>query len=388
VSLGRSSDERPVSTPAATPVVALVISILQPGGAERVMTTIANHWAAEGRRVWLVTFGSPDDGAFFPLDSLVRRVDLDVLKARRNPFKGANSVRQVLTLRRALKQIGPDVVISFIVETNVLTLMATRGMGVPVVVSDRLDPHVHRLTTGWRILRRVLYPRATGLVAQTQAALSFFPETVRRRGRVIPNPVISAPAPPAPAEVDAGKRRLVALGRLDRQKGFDLLLAAFARVQAQHEEWALEIWGEGPERRSLELMVESLGLRDKAILPGLTSTPSEVLRAADLFVMSSRFEGFPNALCEAMASGVAVVSFDCPSGPSDIIRNGIDGILVPPENVGELARVLDRLMSSDNDREALAARAPEITERYSVARVMSQWDRLVEDSLRKAPPAR
>lgn len=357
--------------------IALVTSTLGPGGAERVMALLANHWAAHGQPVVLVTFGTPREPDFFGVREEVERVYLDAFRIIWNPVKGFNTLRQIVVLRRALTRAAPDVVISFIVETNVLTLLATRGLGLPVIVSDRMDPRVHPLSLAWRILRRLVYPQATNIVAQTQTALSFYPDRVRRRGRVIPNPI---PEPPSRGPAGGPQMtgpRIVALGRLYPQKGFDLLLRAFSQLRPRHPDWSLEIWGEGPERSALEALVADLALESSVRLPGLTTAPYDALRSGDLFVLSSRREGFPNALCEAMACGLPVVSFDCPSGPREIIRDGIDGLLVPPEDVAGLARAMDRLMSDAKERKRLGARGPEILERFSVQRVMASWDRLI-----------
>lgn len=361
------------------PRIALVIGSLRAGGAERVMSLLAGQWAEQGLSVTLVTFGGPSEPDFYHVDPRVERVHLDVTRIVWNPVKGANSLRQVVALRRALTRVAPDVVVSFIAKTNILTLIATRGTGLSVVVQDQVDPSTYRITRGRSILRRLLYPRATSVVAQTEAARAFYPERLRRRIRVIPNPVPAPPPAKRDRSADAPNRRIVALGRLNPQKGFDLLLRAFKDVHPRHPDWTLEIWGEGGERPALEELATDLSLEGCVRLPGLTTAPYDVLRSADLFVMSSRTEGFPNALCEAMACGLPVVSFDCPSGPGDIIRNGIDGVLVPPKDSVELARAMDRLMSSATERERLSSRATEVVERFSVSRVMALWNQVIDE---------
>jgi GalNAc-alpha-(1->4)-GalNAc-alpha-(1->3)-diNAcBac-PP-undecaprenol alpha-1,4-N-acetyl-D-galactosaminyltransferase len=348
---------------------------------------LADHRAALGQPVALMTFSGRHVPDFFTVGQNVERVHLDAVKPARNLFRGFGTLREIVALRRALTHSAPDVVVSFIVRNNVVTILATRGLGVPVIISDRLDPRVHPLSLAWRMLRRLLYPLATHLVAQTETALAFHGDRVRRRGRVIPNPIPRPPSPGPSQERRRPGRRIVTMGRLHGQKGFDLLLQAFSEVSDRHPDWSLEIWGEGPERSALEALVIDLALAGSVQLPGLTKSPYDVLRAADLFVLSSRREGFPNALGEAMACGLPVISFDCPSGPREMIRDGIDGVLVPPGDPKELARAMDHLMSHPDDRARLASRAVEILDRFSVSRVMAIWDRLLMETVEDTPRA-
>ncbi|MBA3688132.1 MAG: glycosyltransferase family 4 protein [Chloroflexi bacterium] len=356
--------------------IALFISSLSAGGAERVMVFLANNLARLGHRVVLVTFAG-DGSSFYRVDPRVERVHLDVRRPSKG--KGTYQLRQLRSLRFLLRALRPDVAVSFIVKANILVLLSAWGSGTPVVISDRLDPRAHPLDAARRVLRRLLYPRATTLVVQTDSALSFYPKSVRRRATVVPNPV---PRPPKATIADRGGGApraplMVAMGRLHEQKGFDLLLRAFSSIRARHPTWRLEIWGEGKERGRLERLVVELGMQGEVKLPGLTNEPQKVLFGTELFVMSSRREGFPNALCEAMACGCAVISFDCPSGPADIIRPGIDGLLVPPRDVSSLAVAMDRLMADHAERRRLGSNALSVVERFSSSRVMAQWTELL-----------
>jgi glycosyltransferase involved in cell wall biosynthesis len=172
------------------------------------------------------------------------------------------------------------------------------------------------------------------------------------------------------------------MGRLNPQKGFDLLLQAFARCAEKHADWSLMILGEGDERPRLEAMASDLGIKDRVTMPGLVKDPLRILRGTDLFVLSSRYEGFPMALVEAMACKLPVISTDCPSGPRDIVRDGVNAILVPPNDVNALAGAMDRLMANQAERQRLGANAVQVIERFSVEKVMNIWDNLLSRTCR------
>ena len=354
----------------------LVIPSLTQGGAERVLTMMANHWARSGHAVVLITLDASQNDTC-PLDPEVSRVGLGLLKSSAGPLQAVwNNGTRLRSLRRAIRDSRPDIVISFIDRMNVLTLLATRGLGLDVIVSERVDPRRHEIGTMWNALRRSLYPRARALVVQTERVCRAARPLVRRKPvYVIPN-AIKVPKEPAatlPAEQQSG-RRIVAMGRLVPQKGFDLLIQAFAQTAAEHPEWRLHILGNGPQQRELEQLAGAGDVSERVSFGGWVAETTDFLRQSDLFVLSSRYEGFPNALLEAMACGLPAVSFDCDSGPAEIIRDGIDGLLVEAENVEALAKAMKRLMSDDELRRRMRARAPEVIERFGVDEFFRRWE--------------
>jgi len=357
------------------------ISSLECGGAERVCATLCNHWAEHG---WDVTLATYDDGSnppFFPLSPRVRHVPLGLQRRSTGLVHSVlNNARRVVRLRKFVREQRPERILSFMDQTNVLALIAAAGTGIPVVVAERVDPAHHPIPVAWKVLRRLTYGRAFAIAVQTRSIAAFFPASWQARIAVIPNPVPAVAFPGGGAPQPNGARRLIlAMGRLERQKGFDLLIRAFARVAAARPEWDLKILGEGSERAALEDEAARSGFPTRITLPGRNPDAAGALRSADLFVMSSRYEGFPNALCEAMACGLPVISFNCPSGPSDIVTDGVDGRLVPAEDVDALAAAIGELTGNAPLRLALGAKATHVAARYSVERLAKRWEHVLRD---------
>lgn len=362
----------------------LIIYSLSSGGAERVMSIMANYWAEKGWEITLLTFDDGTSPPFYDLDSRVLHIPLGIAGKSPNLIIAIwNNLKRIRALRAAIVNSKPDAVISFMDETNVLTLLATQGLNIPVVVSEHNDPAMNPIPRIWEQMRQWTYPLADRVVVLTKGALNYFSSNLQARACIIPNPVLLPPIEKELSDKLLGERSLIAMGRLDRQKGFDFLLQAFEKLKDCYPEWTLTILGEGTLRPELESLRNQLKLSDCVYLPGVVKNPYDFLKQADIFVMSSRFEGFPLALCEAMACGLPVISTDCPSGPREIIRDGVDGILVPTEDVSALAAAMDRLMSDEEERKRLSARAPEVIKRFSLETVMQTWETLIYEVMRK-----
>jgi glycosyltransferase involved in cell wall biosynthesis len=357
--------------------ITFVIASLGPGGAERVLSTMANYWADSARDITLITVsGIATD--WYPLNPCIQRVALDLTSISLGIGEAIQyNVRRVIRLRQAFRKSRADVIISFGDTTNVLALLASQGLGIPVIVSERTNPLQHSIGWAWSRLRSMLYLHAHAIVVQSNAVRDWAKTVVKEHlVHTIPNPVNHDPARSIPRPQSFG-RTVVAMGRLAVEKGFDVLLRAFSRCVQKHNDWTLIIVGEGNERRFLETLVLELGLSDRVHMPGLVQNPMPILQGADLFVLSSRYEGFPNALLEAMACGLAVIATDCSSGLGEIIRDGVDGVLIPPNDVEAMVSSMTSLMQDEAIRQRLGSQAVQVTERFGVQKIMSVWDNLL-----------
>ncbi|MGH8590177.1 MAG: glycosyltransferase family 4 protein [Gammaproteobacteria bacterium] len=364
-----------------------VIHSLSGGGAERVTANLANHWAAKGWDVTIVTF-APLSLDLYALHPGVKRIALDLARESGNLLGGVwqNFIR-VQAIRGVLRQLRPDIALALMSPANVILALASWGLPkVRAIGSERTHPPQLPLGPQWEALRRFTYGRLAALVALTQESAEWLRTHTRaHRVRIIPNTApwpLAVEAPrltPETTHLADHRHVLLAVGRLHEQKGFDRLIEAFAALARKYYDWDLAILGEGPQRPALESQVLAAGLDGRILLPGRAGNVAEWYEAADLYVMSSRFEGFPNTLAEAMAHGLPAVSFDCDTGPRDIIRHEIDGLLVPPGDVARLNAALDRLMGDAALRAQFAARAVEARARFSMEKIAGMWEELFSE---------
>jgi GalNAc-alpha-(1->4)-GalNAc-alpha-(1->3)-diNAcBac-PP-undecaprenol alpha-1,4-N-acetyl-D-galactosaminyltransferase len=367
-------------SPGGTGRLTLVIASLAGGGAERVMARLAGRWVEQWDSVTLITL-YPESHDYVSLDPRVERRVVGHTTGRAGMLaRGGAALRRLLRLRHELVATRPDVVVSFMNSTNVMTLLAAAGTSIPVVVSERTDPRQHPVGAVADWVRRRAYQRAALVVVQTESVSQWAGEIVpSSRVRCIPNPVPEPSTRDLPAE---RTRTVVGVGRLSPEKGFDLLIHAFAAA-GRGREWRLEIVGRGSEMERLQGLATELGVRDRVSFSGWVDDPGPRLATAGLFVLPSRYEGYPNALLEAMASGAPVVAADCPSGPREIIRDGIDGVLVAPGSAEALAEAMGRLMDDAGERARLGARALEVATRFGAAHVVSLWNQALHQVARR-----
>ena len=355
--------------PDSKPKILLVTGSLECGGSERQIADMANYWSARGVDVVVATWSDPGTPDFYELNCGIRRVHLDVHATGR--IRG--NLQRIRRLRGLLEEFDPGAVLSFLTRSNVPTILAGAGLRLRMVISERTQPaHETGLPRGWRLLRRLVYPWADAIVCQTPASAQWIGRNLRTKSVVIPNALRSLPQP-----VEDRDLLIIGVGRLVREKGFDLLLRAFAHVAGEFPEWRLAIVGEGPERGNLSRLRDELDLTTRVDLPGHVQDVESWMSRAGLVVQPSRFEGFPNAVLESMGMGAAVISADCPAGPAELIEDGVNGRLAPVDDVFTLSRVMEDLMADPALRARLGREALKVRDRFRQESIMARWEALL-----------
>ena len=359
--------------------ILLTITTVGAGGAKRVLTLLADALVARGHEVTLMTLDSRGND-FFSVSPGVQRIALGLHQPSRTWLtRWYGNVRKVGAMRSAIERICPDAVVSFLTEVNILAIIACAGRCTPVLVSERVDPRTHRMTRLRDWLRWFTYRRAAGLVVQTRAVAEWM--SASRAGlppvTVIPNPVLP-PCAPATRVPQGSRPYLLAAGRLTWQKGFDVLIRALALLVGQGVDLDLVIAGEGwGEERALQELAVELAVSERVRFLGRVTDLSAWLADAFAFVLSSRYEGFPNVLLEALASGTATIATDCPSGPREILEPGGLGMLVPCEDPAAIAAAVTSLQTDAALRNRLRERGPAVLERFGLDAVTGAWESLL-----------
>lgn len=360
--------------------ITLVISSLSCGGGERALVLLAEGLADLQHQVTIITLADKSND-FYKLPSNVSRIELGIMGESSNLIEAVeNNIERISTLRKAIDSTEPDVVVSSLRVTNVSVILALLGKKYPIIVTEQNDVKVFSYGLVWETLRRLTYPLASKVVSVSKGVDQGIDLLPLNKRVVIYNPITvkdDQTTPTLPPEVDANKNWIVSMGRLTPQKGHDLLLSAFHQLANQHPDWQLLILGRGELREQLEKMRDDLGLSGQVVFTGALTNPFAVLKQAKIFVMASRSEGFPLAHGEALASGLPVIATDCPSGPREMIRHDIDGLLVTNQDVSALATAMESLISDQQKRQQLAARAPEVVERFGQDKIVAEWETLM-----------
>lgn len=366
--------------------IALTTPYLGGGGAERVAASLAGGWSERGHDVTIVTLGAtePTD---YPLPPDVGRISLGLTGHSNSRLSGVlANLQRLRALRKALGSLRPDVTLGLTTEMAILTLVVARQVPMTVIACEHIHPPMMPLPAHWEWLRRKTYPRADRVAMLTEEGAAWLRSAIpSAKAVVVPNPV-TFPLPAGDSKVlpdrllRADDQLVLMVGRLAPQKNLALAIASFVHVAASCPDARLVVLGEGPDREALESQIASLGMKDRILLPGRSDNLAPWFRRARLLLLTSKFEGLPNVLPEAMAHGCPVISVDCPTGPRDIVTDGEDGILLPRESGPDaVADAVTRLLRDAPFRSALAARSLATRDRYQLQRILEHWDTVFDD---------
>lgn len=311
--------------------IMFVASKISGGGAERVVSVLSSAMANLGYHVDLVLYERKKDE--YPISE---KVNIFLLpKNEKNENRVLYLAKKMLLLRKIIKDNKPDILIPFLAYQVEHTYIVSRGLRIPMVVTVRNNPRVDTDNEKQRKRRDWIAKHVEGVFLQTETQRDYFIEDVRKKCFVVPNP-ISENILSAEYVCKNQIKRLIAVGRLEEQKNFSMLISAFAEVKKIHPELTLDIYGEGCLKEKLQKQIIELGVENSVMLCGRTNDIISVLTEHDLFIMSSNYEGMPNSLMEAMGVGVPCISTDCPTGPKELIGTNERGILIAKGNKTEL----------------------------------------------------
>lgn len=341
--------------------IAIVNNGVAGGGIERASTSLANYWAKEGHQISLLALYQ--SVPFFPLEPHV------TFKEPAFPYQGNRHIytlRMMAWLRLQVSRVKPGVVVAFGESTNPYVLLALKGIGVPVFISDRMHPKA-RLPklTFW--LKKELYPKAAGVIAQTQFAKSVMSSYLKGANiKVIPN-AVNVIEPLSVLKL----KRIVSVGRLERVKGHEYLIRAFAKLDAP--DWELSLVGDGSLLNYLKTLASNLGVSDRVIFHGHLKDFRKELSEAAIYVLPSLKEGFPNALLEAMSVPLPCITTDFMGVDNEIIDSGVNGLIVPCKSVDPLAKAINYLIDNPNVRESITLNALQVRKEYQFKKIADDW---------------
>lgn len=349
--------------------IVFVLGGMSFGGAERVISILANHYTKKDWQADIITLLKPD--CDFELHPSIRHIHLGgAIRSRALRMPG-----WLFGLHRYIVREKPDAVVSFAARINLLVLLAAvlcPGRRPRLIISERNDPTRDTRTAGIRRLTELLYPRADAIVFQTARAMGCFSAKVRRKGRIIANPV----TPGLPCATLAS-RRVVAVGKLMQQKNHAMLIRAFARIAHRFPQHTLHIYGDGPLRGELEAIIGEKGLCGRVVLEGWHADVNSAIADAALFVLSSDYEGLSNALMEAVAMGLPCISTDC-AGAQEMIADGTSGLIVPVGDEEALVGAMERMLSDSAFAGRCAAAAREHAQSFATQNILALWEEAIE----------
>lgn len=351
--------------------IVFIISSLQSGGAERVISILANGLTHRGHSVEIICLNQCE--IFYKIEGSVKVNFIAEPSISSNLFFGfLKNLRIVWRLINSLRDKKPNVLISFITKVNLLTIIANFFLRKPLLISERANPLRDPIGSILKISRFFLYRLTEGLVIQTDFAGKYFERFAVPLFKIY-NPVIEFEHP---VRLHKNQKVVLGVGRFTKEKGFDLLIEAF--FAAKIPDWTLWLVGDGPERKSLESLASRLGIKERIVFWGRKENIGWFYENCGVFVLPSRHEGFPNSLLEAMMAGLPVIASDCDSGPSEVIKNSINGFLVKSDSVEALSEALIRLTGDPELRKQVSTRAIEVDQQFNSQKIITEWELLIK----------
>lgn len=351
---------------------------LSGGGSERVVCNLANYLSDKGIEVQILTLG--DDEPTYSLKKEINRISLPKKKDR--TFFFGKLIKRLIRLLFFIRNNKTDVYVVFLPVTTILMLFFKFMIKCPVVASERAFPSVYSFRKQ-KMLQRLAH-LADGWVFQTQSQEKWYGCYIKNVPRVIiPNAINEEFLD---AAYDGVKEKIViSTGRLTKQKNHALLINSFAQVLKKIPNYKLYIYGDGPEKNNLEELIFLLGLQHNIFLPGYSTEIKKIMRKASLFVLSSDFEGMPNALMEAMALGIPCISTDCDGGGAkSLIENGVNGLLVPKQNEKSMSEAIEKILVNQDLAKSLGENARKICDRLSPEKIYGEWESFILNIVRKS----
>ena len=362
--------------------IAFYIGSLHKGGAERVFVNLADYFRNEGYRVTMVTQYRYSDEDEYVLPPEIKRVISDLTDEELSNNRIVNFCSRVGKLHRIWKDEQPDLVLACIGKNNfmaIVTTMFTKTRPVVSVVGEAKEEYPNRLM---RTLANLLFPHAAGIVLQTERSRYFFNKKIQKRAVILPNSL--NPAFIKPRYEGERDKQIVAVGRMDANKNHEMMIRAFAVLQDKYREYTLIIYGEGELRQFLENLAAELGISERVLLPGVIPDVAAQIERASLFLLTSYSEGVSNALIEALASGLPVISTDVPSGGTvELITDGENGLIIPTGDQEALVRAMDKILGDSEYADRLGREAAKIQERLAPQHVNSLWRKYFDEIILK-----
>lgn len=350
--------------------VAMLIGALYKGGAEHVLVNLADYMISQGHKVTVVTQYIKENE--YELNRSARRVLCDITEKETTKSRCVNFKRRFCKLRNIWKQEKPDVILSFIGKNNIMAIMTSVGLGIPVAVSVRSEPAREYYNPLLKFLAKHLFGYAAGVVLQTKASMDFFPQNVRKKAVILKNPVSAEFF--RDRYVGIREKVIVSVGRVDENKNHRMLIRAFSGIAEEFPEYKVIIYGEGDKRQELQKMVKDMGMGNRIFLPGNINYVADAIYKTRVFVLTSNKEGMPNVLIEAMVMGLTVIATDCPcGGPGELICSGENGILIPVGDEKMLQEKLHFLLNNLQEADSMGEKASVTGEIYSPEKVFEEW---------------